>query len=106
MFRTSAITSSSESWNFTSNALQIVISGKAKTLTMDAMGLASPSFKFYICKYCGKNEPSKGSLLLHERVHTGERPFACSQCGAAFAHKSNLTRHLRIHIVNKFGNIT
>ncbi|NXS28112.1 ZN486 protein, partial [Pomatostomus ruficeps] len=38
----------------------------------------------YKCPECGKS---------HRRIHTGERPYECSECGKSFSDSSNLTRH-------------
>lgn len=36
------------------------------------------------CKFCGFVCCSKSSLGIHERRHTGERPYACKYCGRLF----------------------
>ncbi|XP_041954909.1 zinc finger protein 420-like [Alosa sapidissima] len=53
------------------------------------------------CKVCGRVLCSASSLLHHQRVHKGERPFACDECGKAFFDKKGLRRHLFIHTLDK-----
>ncbi|XP_028858825.1 GDNF-inducible zinc finger protein 1 [Denticeps clupeoides] len=53
------------------------------------------------CPVCNKTLSSKTSLTLHERTHTGHRPYECSDCDAKFAQSSALKTHRRIHTGEK-----
>ncbi|NXS03410.1 ZNF24 protein, partial [Oxylabes madagascariensis] len=53
--------------------------------------------KAHACGVCGKRFAYGHSLKVHERVHTGDRPFGCALCGKAFKQSNALASHARVH---------
>ena len=57
-----------------------------------------PRFK---CDKCEKDYANKGSLGVHKRTHSGERPFQCEVCKKGFFRSDVLTEHIRTHTGDK-----
>ncbi|EMP40211.1 hypothetical protein UY3_02553 [Chelonia mydas] len=53
------------------------------------------------CPECDKSFKSNTALTIHERSHTGERPFKCPECGKGFPSKGDLKRHQKTHVGKK-----
>ncbi|XP_068425210.1 zinc finger protein 184-like isoform X2 [Clinocottus analis] len=49
------------------------------------------------CGYCGHVFKFQSQFIIHQRIHTGERPFKCLECGKGFSKNSNLNLHLKTH---------
>ena len=50
-----------------------------------------------MCAICGKKFKSSNKLMLHERVHTGVKPFTCTTCGRSFSRADVLKVHETVH---------
>lgn len=53
------------------------------------------------CSYCEKMFHHRRDKNIHERVHTGEKPYTCGYCGRGFSQSQTLTIHIRSHTGEK-----
>uniref|UniRef100_A0A6I8PN59 C2H2-type domain-containing protein n=1 Tax=Xenopus tropicalis TaxID=8364 RepID=A0A6I8PN59_XENTR len=76
--------------------------GKFGKKSSRAPNLSRESFQAtYTCSECNKDFSTKGSLVRHQRAHTGAKPFSCSVCGKGFKRAAHLERHKKTHTGEK-----
>lgn len=49
------------------------------------------------CDVCGKVMARKG-LMVHRRIHVGDKRFKCEICGRSFTQACNMRTHLKVHL--------
>ncbi|GBM94780.1 hypothetical protein AVEN_164155-1 [Araneus ventricosus] len=62
-------------------------------------GPASPEMRsqHFVCPTCSKSFAWKKSLVMHMKIHTGEKVFTCEICQKSFGRNDHLNRRMRIH---------
>ena len=50
--------------------------------------------KKMICNICNKTFDSLSNARVHEKIHSGEKPFSCDKCQKCFTSSSNLKTHV------------
>ena len=53
--------------------------------------------KKHICSYCNKCFKTLSERNIHERTHTGEKPYSCRYCDKTFSWSSHKVFHERTH---------
>lgn len=53
------------------------------------------------CSYCSYTSDRKCHVAMHERTHTGERPFSCEVCKKGFYRADDVETHMRVHTKEK-----
>lgn len=53
------------------------------------------------CQVCGKKFPNPSQFKVHQRSHTGEKPFHCDICGKSYRLKELLRDHRYTHTGEK-----
>ena len=55
----------------------------------------------FACVHCPRVLATKYSLMIHTRIHTGEKPHPCTVCPSKFMHPTDLRRHMLKHTGEK-----
>ncbi|OWR48019.1 hypothetical protein KGM_215021 [Danaus plexippus plexippus] len=53
------------------------------------------------CSFCDYRASNAEQVKIHERLHTGEKPFVCKECNTGFHRKSSYLQHIAIHLPEK-----
>ena len=51
----------------------------------------------YTCPECNEGFSHSSNLIVHRRIHTGEKPYRCRLCGEGVISTNDLKRHMKKH---------
>lgn len=73
----------------------------AKTCSENAETENCEKLGKYTCTQCAYRCQSPAILKIHERTHSGEKPFACTFCDYKSGQKNNVAKHILVHMKEK-----
>ena len=59
----------------------------------------------FACEFCPKRFRDHTSMRRHRRIHTGDKPFLCTHCGKTFTQVANMKRHMLVHQSDNKGRL-
>ncbi|XP_077186442.1 uncharacterized protein LOC143833954 isoform X1 [Paroedura picta] len=71
---------------------------KVETVMADPLGILPVGEESHMCRKCGQTFEHQSGLIVHQMIHTAERPYECLECGKSFCQRENLLAHQKIHL--------
>ena len=67
----------------------------------NSTNMAKSLSNHYECSFCDYKTNNRQTLMAHERIHTGDKPFKCDLCDHSATQLSNLKSHMITHTTKK-----